>query len=341
MAVTDIVRKGEKFINDTNLKRFRKKGWVSDIHAYTGFGSSKRLHVVGCVLLENPEHDESKSLAQRGFRQFMTIQVPQHPVTVTVNGASHSGTTDDDGYFDLVIFDHGLAPGWHEVEVKADNAQTVTTSVQVVADDVQFGIVSDIDDTILVTWLPRALIAAWNSWIKRTDRRRPVPGMSRFFAELEKRYPGSPVFYLSTGAWNTFHTLSQFMEKHGFPKGAMLLTDWGPTETNLFRSGQEHKKVQLRNLMIDFPDMKWILIGDDGQHDPLIYSDVVKEHPRRVHFVALRTLSAQEHVLAHGTATPLADTERNARELVPFIQGHDGDTLRKKLDHLDDQELSS
>ena len=28
--------------------------------------------------------------------------------------------------------------------------------------------------------------------------------------------------------------------------------------------------MQLRNLFIDFPQLRWLLVGDDGQHDPLI-----------------------------------------------------------------------
>ena len=88
--------------------------------------------------------------------------------------------------------------------------------VMIVDSAQEVGIISDIDDTILVTWLPRAMVAAWNSWVKRTDTRKPVEGMDAFFNRLHKTFPDAPVFYLSTGAWNTYRTLNKFTRRHSF-----------------------------------------------------------------------------------------------------------------------------
>src|SRR5690606_13746942 len=93
----------------------------------------------------------------------------------------------------------------------------------------------------------------------------------------------------------------RFFRRSGLPTGPMLMTDWGPTNTGWFRSGQEHKRTTLRRLLIDFPHVRWLLIGDDGQHDPEIYAELAREHPDRVVAIGIRRLTAGEHVLAHGT----------------------------------------
>lgn len=98
--------------------------------------------------------------------------------------------------------------------------------------------------------------------------RLPVPGMAVLLEGLARDHPGAPVVYLSTGAWNIALTLSRFLSRHLFPQGSMLLTDWGPTHDRWFRSGVEHKMHNLRRLAREFPDIRWLLIGDDGQHDP-------------------------------------------------------------------------
>src|ERR1035438_5057810 len=85
--------------------------------------------------------------------------------------------------------------------------------------------------------------------------------------------------YLSTGAWNTAPTLTRFLKRHGYPAGPMLMTDWGPTNTGWFRSGQEHKTEALHRLAREFPRIRWVLIGDDGQHDPKIYGDFARDRP--------------------------------------------------------------
>ena len=90
---------------------------------------------------------------------------------------------------------------------------------------------------------------------------------------------------MSTGAWNTAPTLNRFLRSHGYPVGPLLLTDWGPTNTGWFRSGQEHKRASLDRLAKDFPTIRWLLVGDDGQHDPKIYADFAEARPddRRRH----------------------------------------------------------
>lgn len=330
MALSDIARKAERTINRVGRKRKSAKGWRPAITGFSGYGSTERVHVLGRVLMRSPEFQPETEI-QRGWRQFITTQLGNHPVTVRVGDQVVHSKTDANGYIDVLVLDHGLEPGWNDVVIEAEDAEPATARVLIVSPDARIGLVSDIDDTVMVTWLPRAMLAAWNSWVRHTNTRKPVPGMADFYRELLADHPGAPVVYLSTGAWNTFETLESFLDVHGLPDGPMLLTDWGPTPTGMFRSGQEHKKVQLRNLFIDFPDINWILVGDDGQHDPLIYGDAVFEHPDRVAGVAIRQLSPGEHVLSHGTASALEKMDTDDRHGAPVIQGADGHELLREM----------
>ena len=131
---------------------------------------------------------------------------------------------------------------------------------------------------------------------------------------MEQR-PGVPIIYLSTGAWNTAPTLTRFLRRNGFPAGPLLLTDWGPTNTGWFRSGQDHKRASLDRLAGDFPRIKWLLIGDDGQHDPKIYQDFAEARPKRVEAIAIRQLTPTEQVLSHGL--PVSTEELATRPSAP------------------------
>lgn len=124
--------------------------------------------------------------------------------------------------------------------------------------------------------------------------------MAVFLDRFARRNEGSPVIYLSTGAWNVAPALTRFLSRHLYPSGALLLTDWGPTHDRWFRSGKQHKEENLRRLAAEFPDVRWLLVGDDGQHDEEIYSDFAHEHPDRVAAIAIRQLSTGEAVLAGG-----------------------------------------
>src|SRR5690606_25937119 len=128
------------------------------------------------------------------------------------------------------------------------------------------------------------------------------------------------------GAWNVAPTLARFLSRHLFPKGAMLLTDWGPTHDRWFRSGRAHKIENLRRLAREFPGAKWLLIGDDGQHDEAIYAQFLEERPEAVAGVAIRRLSTTEAVLAGGRAPDKARVTP-----VPWVAASDGAGLRREL----------
>jgi len=86
------------------------------------------------------------------------------------------------------------------------------------------------------------------------------------------------------------------------------LTDWGPTHDRLFRSGQLHKRESLRRLADEFPELRWLLVGDDGQHDPALYQEFAREHPQNVAGIGIRQLSTSEAVLAGGRSAPKPET---------------------------------
>lgn len=361
MALANIARKSEDWLNRRNIVRKRAAGWLPQLTGYAGYGSVHAAKVLARAIMADPREGdrpfqlpylpsgmhyftpnavreladlavENAAKAQRGWRQFFTTQVGFLPVTVELGNRKIATRTDRSGYIDLLVEDHGLAPGWHEARITPLAGEPVDAPVMIVSPEAETGLVSDIDDTIVITWLPRAMLAAWNSFVLHTNTRQPVPGMAEFYRELLRPTPSAPVFYLSTGAWNVYSTMLNFLHANKLPIGPMLLTDWGPTPTGLFRSGQEHKKTQLRNLLIMFPNIQWFLVGDDGQHDPLIYDDLAREYPHRVRGIALRTLNPVEQVLSHGTIDP-AEATRQDQDLegegVAIIRGQDGYALSR------------
>ncbi|MDR0960817.1 MAG: DUF2183 domain-containing protein [Propionibacteriaceae bacterium] len=316
------------------LRRLR---WHDAIVAHTGYGSSQRLRVLGRVILLPPGKNntalesarEQAWSERRGWRNFITQPAVRRFVNITVAGKVISATTDRSGYIDITVSDHGLSPGWHHVTVETRDSGPASLPVLIVADDIRFGIISDIDDTVITTYLPRIFIAAYNSFVVTESARIPVAGMARMYRDLLRDHPGSPLIYLSTGAWNTQPFLERFIGHHGFPPGPMLLTDWGPTNNGWFRSGPEHKIRSLHRLILDFPHIRWLLVGDDGQLDPRLYAEFAAAHPDHVAGIAIRELNPVEQVLAHGTFTGRTSAigPRRLKRTVPETRGHDGSIL--------------
>ena len=326
-------------------RRLRSRGWGVRTISYTGYGSPDFVRVMARVLLGRIGEDQPGSAdvdatagelrraeeVRRGWRAFLTAPAMDVPVTVRVNGRVAQTRTDRGGYVDVRVPDPGLGPGWHEATIEAEGAEPAQASVQVIDGATRFGLVSDIDDTVMVTALPRPMIAAWNTFVRHEQARRVVPGMAPMYRALLDEAPGSPIFYLSTGAWNTAPTLTRFLERSGYPAGPLLLTDWGPTNSGWFRSGQEHKRAALRRLAREFPRIRWILIGDDGQHDPKIYGEFASESPGRVEAIAIRELTPAEQVLSHGIPVSNEEFAPRTRGSVPVCRAPDGYGLLRLL----------
>ncbi len=316
----------EDAVYEFSEPRLRQRGWRDTIVPYTGYGTPSWVRVMARLLLRRPE----QAHAVRGWRSFATLPVTAEIVVIDMGDRQHEVRTDRGGFIDVVV-EARLEPGWRSVRLHRGGAEPVEASVQILGPDVRFAVVSDIDDTVMVTALPRPLLAAWNTFVLDEYARSPVPGMAVLYERLVTAHPDAPVFYLSTGAWNVAPALTRFLSRNLYPPGPLLLTDWGPTTDRWFRSGQAHKRATLERLAQEFPDIRWLLIGDDGQHDQEIYGNFVTAHPDNVAAVAIRLLSTAQSVLAGALPGP-ADASTSAdRHGRPWMCAPDGAGLAREL----------
>ncbi|GAA4380617.1 App1 family protein [Paeniglutamicibacter cryotolerans] len=321
-------------------RRARERGWVATILPYKGYGLSSEadgwIRIFSRVVMARPGVFEdgqhrAKVIADgvRGWRNFISPPVAGGKVRVEVGGSRYDVAADRGGVLDVRVA-ASLSPGWHRVTLSTEGSAPVTSQVFMVDSHADFGMLSDVDDTVVVTALPRPLLAAWNSFVLSEHARVATPGMAVMMERVMRSRPGAPTLYLSTGAWNVAQTLTRFLSRNLYPEGALLLTDWGPTEVRWFRSGMQHKADQLRRLAVEFPGIKWLLIGDDGQHDPVLYAEFARRYPGHVLAIVIRQLTPSEAVLAGGRTLGLL----NSTPGVPWVYEPDGSRIAAQLERL-------
>lgn len=302
---------------------------VPTVIAYPGYGGAGWVRVLARVVLMRTSGDTTAGTV-RGWRAFMSVPVRSSQVEVEIAGEVHRVQADAGGLVDVVLT-CSLPPGWHTITLRSSGATPAQARIQIVDPAVKFGIVSDIDDTVMVTALPRPLLALWNTLVLSERARTPTPGMAVMLDRVMAQNPDAPILYLSTGAWNVAPALARFLARNLYPDGVLLLTDWGPTRQHWFRSGPEHKLRNLSRLAQEFPDMRWLLIGDDGQHDPAIYAEFARNHPDKTAAVAIRQLSPSEALLAGSRTHEDQDTQALDHGDVPWVCAPDGAGLAEKL----------
>lgn len=318
-------------------RRAEERDWVQTVFAFRGYGlSNSWVRVMARVVMAREEAFENGlplpnvvADGVRGWRNFTSPPVPYAEVTIKVGDKEFLVDADRGGVVDTRIRAE-LESGWHIIELTADGGEPSQAQVYVIDENETHGIISDVDDTVVVTALPRPLLAAWNSFVLDEHARNSTPGMAVMMERLVQNNVHAPVIYLSTGAWNVAQTLQRFLKRNLYPKGPLLLTDWGPTEGRWFRSGMQHKVNQLRRLADEFPKIKWLLIGDDGQHDPEIYAEFARRYPDHVEAIVIRQLTPSEAVLAGGRSEEMMGSTPGT----PWIYEPDGAQIAAKLEKL-------
>lgn len=332
----------EDLLQQLVVRLLRSRGRPVRAHAFPGFGADGWAHVRGRILLGSggvttaPVRATMWASLRANMSQFLTVEVPYAQVRVGVGGRSAVLVADREGYVEAVVDDVHLPPGRQTVvltpvEPAGEPAQAVVHVPHPAAD---LAIVSDIDDTIIDSGIAHGLLATVRTALLRdASSRVPLEGAPALYRALARVADGPerPFVYLSTSPWNLVRFLERFLEQHGFPPGPLLLTDWGPGSGGVLRIGtQEHKLTALRELARVLPRLRFVLVGDSGQEDAVIYAAFAQEHPGRVAAVYIRRAGAGASVEQR-----LAQAARTLSAVhVPFVLAPDSAAMLRHAQEL-------
>jgi phosphatidate phosphatase APP1 len=286
-------------------KRFGRLGPLQ-IVSYRAFGTKARVVLRGRVLetsaLERslPADSTFRSF-RRMLRRFLSRELPEATLHARLGESSQVGVTDDEGYFALPITGPSMdeASEWTRAEVEVVSAKVrglvpvhSTVEIMIPGTNAQFGIISDIDDTVLQTYVGQRWKMIWVTLSGSAFTRMPFEGTSELYHALARGASGearNPVFYVSKSPWNLYDFLVDFLEHHGLPRGPLLLRDIGLHDA----APVDHKSVAVRELLETYPELPFVLIGDSGERDPEIYLEAALCHPRRIAAIYIRDLGGE------------------------------------------------
>lgn len=266
-----------------------------------GFGEPAKVRVLARVLEDRGGPDGGRW--RRAFRRWATREMAGLRVDVRWRDRRWQAVSDDEGYIDISV----PAPdrtdeGWHtlQLEVAEDGYPSVSAEarVLVVGPAHDFGVISDIDDTVIDTGATNALSLLKSFIYQLPAEKEPFPGIDELYRAL-RRGPGgtsaNPLFYVSSSPMNLYEHLAALFESSGIPEGPLMLRDWGFSREGLSPDGgHEHKVDKVRAIMEQTGRLPFVLIGDSGQHDPELYRKICEEHAGRVTAIAIRDVTAPE-----------------------------------------------
>ena len=306
--ITKVAYSGEQTFDNlkSRLTERLKLNGRANIHPYIGYGTATTLNLRGRVLgnrrFTSVEEDDSllENLLNT-YRHIDSHELPYAKIEATAGEHTAYITADEEGYFHVSLPTPPNATGWQEIKLtllETDESEAVTAVGQVMLPNpaAQFGIISDIDDTVMVSNATNYLRAAQLMFLHNARTRTPFAGVAALYHALQNRGDGdNPIFYVSSSPWNLFDLLTDFFEFQGIPRGPLFLKDYGITADSFISSGHgTHKMAQFDTILTTYPDLPFILMGDSGQKDPEIYRDVIAKYPSRIKAAYIRDVTEDE-----------------------------------------------
>ncbi len=291
------------------------------IMPYQGFGNGRELFFLGRVLRDRgigiSQLDDSRwRNFKMMYKRFMTWKIPGVRVEASFEGNNKLATTDAEGYYEFRMElpqpIRGQNP-WKKIRlelidsvVKKQEPPVVYGNVFVPSKLVEYGVISDIDDTVVPTGATKLWEMLKTTFMGNAHTRVPFPGVAAFYQALSKGLVGhenNPFFYVSSSPWNLYDFLRELMNIHNLPQGPLMLRDLGLSREQFFAgSHTAHKLLQIERIFNIIPDIPFILIGDSGQHDAEIYLQVIRDFPGRVKMVYIRDVHPASHKRVQKTA---------------------------------------
>jgi phosphatidate phosphatase APP1 len=288
-------------------KRFIKWLGLSDaiqVKVYEGFGHEHNMMVWGHVLSLGslPRKRYHKSIlrnASQLIRLFIVKPVGGAKLAMQWGNQIIHAVSETDGFFRLEWqSDESVPAGLHEVIVQCvDDHNTALAEGRgsvFVPHITQLGIISDIDDTFLVSHSATIFKRLWTLLTLNAQSRKSFEGVAEHYRLLEYAQTDpatpNPFFYVSSSEWNLYEYLTEFVRYQKLPDGIFLLSQLKRWYQLIISGKTKHagKFVRIVRIMEAFPNQRFVLVGDNSQKDPAIYRSMAEHYPHRVKAVYIR-----------------------------------------------------
>jgi phosphatidate phosphatase APP1 len=273
------------------------------IKLYHGYGHADQLMIHGHVftLSPKPRKKYRKNILRNTWallRLFMVRPFPNLDIELHWEDEVFTARTDNDGFFKFEWKDQPPLPqGWQEVKVKGRVNEVViaeTTGYVFIPFQTQYGFISDIDDTFLISHSSNLRKRLFVLFTQNARTRKPFEGVVKHYQLLAQsnttKDAPNPFFYVSSSEWNLYDYILEFTRVNEIPRGVFLLNQLKRFK-QLLNTGQNNhqgKFTRIARILENYPKQRFVLLGDSSQQDPYIYEAIVSHFPDQIQAVYIR-----------------------------------------------------
>lgn len=272
------------------------------LQLYRGYANEQELIVMGHVFKTLYDYDFQKKNFKNAtsiVNLFRIKTIKNSDVYLKYEDQEIHTKTLDDGHFKFCIpLEKESHFGWIEYEVSIKyKTEIITVKGSFIRPHKgTLGIISDIDDTFLISHTRNIFRKIYILLFKSVNDRKVFKDVVPHYQALSSagrnnKDEQNAFFYISSSEWNLYRFIVKFTKIHQLPRAVILLKDIKRGITDFFFSGRgnhNHKFDKIKHVLEFYPNLKYVLLGDDSQHDPFLYEQICKIFPVTVKAVYIR-----------------------------------------------------
>jgi phosphatidate phosphatase APP1 len=271
---------------------------------YRGYANEQELIVMGHVFKPTSKQDynfQKKNInnARSIINLFRAKTQANADVYLEHNGIKIHTKTLEDGYFKFCVpLDQYEKYGWIDYKVNIVYKDKIIEAKEtyIRPHKGNLGIISDIDDTFLVSHSLNPFKKLYVLLFRDIHKRKVFDDVvshyqALSFAGRQNKEEQNAFFYVSSSEWNLYRFIIKFTEIHQLPKAVLLLKDIKTKLTDFILTGRgnhNHKFEKIKHILEFYPNLEYVLLGDDSQKDAYLYEAICKIFPVTVKAVYIR-----------------------------------------------------
>lgn len=281
-----------------------------DLKLYRGYVNREELVVFGHVF--RSWAPDQYRMDRRAIRHAVSIihmfrikPMGNVPVTLKFQDLEITTKTLKDGYFRFTVpFGQPLESGWHpyQISCKIRDHGIVEFSELLKPFSSKMGIISDIDDTFLVSHSGNFFKKLYVLLLKNINKRKVYADVVPHYQALsragqENETASNSFFYVSSSEWNLYEFIDSFIQMHQLPKAVIKLKKIKTGISDFLFTGRgshDHKFEKIKDIIMFYPQLEYVLLGDDSQKDPYLYERIVKIFPKNIKAIYIRQTSRRK-----------------------------------------------
>jgi phosphatidate phosphatase APP1 len=226
--------------------------------------------------------------------------------------------TDASGHF---TFHASLEFVPTHVRVLAGEELSATEEIHITSER-GVSLISDIDDTIKHSGIGNGAREIFRNAFIRELGEMLIDGTKEWYNTLADM--GVKFHYVSNSPWQMYPILSSYFKLAGLPRGSFHLKQYTGALAGIFEPVAERKKPSLAKIMRDFPERKFILVGDSGEADLEVYTEFALDNPGRVIGIFIRDVTT---IVRTGYFDPSMTPTGSAKHSRQHSRQRSGDAL--------------